>query len=237
MNQPPTPPVERVSTGNPFLDASLDGGLPSGMIILVEGEEGAGSTEFAFAALRAALKRGRRARFLSELRSSNRINAEACALLGDASIASAIDMSGTEMVNSMLRHHLAQTCALAVADLDRGDVLVIESVSALYRGGDAHSLATFVQNLGDGAAATGALVCLLHATGSVPDEVAALVKESVDGHVVFGWRDGTASRRRVLTVPKLRGLAAVVEGEQVPIFEFDLVRGAAFRVSRVKNVV
>lgn len=228
---------DRASTGNAFLDATLDGGLPAGMIVLVEGEEGCGSTEFAFATLRAALQRGQKARFISELRSSSRIATEARTLLDDATLARSIETLGTEVVSHALKHHLAQTVAVALADLGRGDVLVVESVSALYRAGNAHSLAGLVQKLGDGAAASGAVVCLLHASGSVPLEVEALVKEGVDGHIVFGWREGSASRRRVLTLPKLRGLAPVVEGEQVPVFEFELVRGAAFRVSRVKNVV
>ena len=227
---------ERASTGNAFLDAALDGGLPTGAVFLVEGEGGTGSTEFAFSTLRAAIQRGQRARFISELRSSTRIRAEARALLADAH-AGAIETSGTEQVSPLLRNHLAQVCRLALADLGRGDVLAIESVSALYRAGTAHTLANLVQSLGDAAAQTGTLVCLLHATGSVPEDVAAVVKEVVDGHVVFGWRDGSALRRRILTVPKLRGLAPVVEGEQVPVFEFELARGAAFRVSRVKNVV
>ncbi|HLE97706.1 MAG TPA: hypothetical protein VI997_10085 [Candidatus Thermoplasmatota archaeon] len=227
----------RVSTGNTVLDSSLEGGLPAGSLILVEGEDGAGAAEFAFAVLRAAAARGAKARFLSALRSPLRIRREAHALFENEGAAAAIDVRGANGATHAMKGATNQATALAVSDLGEGDVLAVESVSALLGAGSCHDLAGFVQKLGDTAAERGAVVLLLHALGSVPAEVASVVRENADGRFDFTWRLGQNARRRYLTVPKLRGLAPVLEGEQVPVFEVELVRGAGYRLSRVNSVL
>lgn len=218
-----------VPTGDALLDAALGGGLPLGAITLVEGPDGAGATEFALASLRAVAKAGHVGRFLTALRSALRVEREAASLFESAKDASMIGVQAAD-------RHVAEECMKALRGLATGDLLVVEALSALHHEKAEGEPESVLRRLGDTASSSGVTVLLLHTPGSVPAEVEALARETVDAHFVFGWRDGGSTRQHTLTVPKLRGLAPALEGAKVTVFEVLLERGAGFVVSTVKNV-
>ncbi|HLE97431.1 MAG TPA: hypothetical protein VI997_08690 [Candidatus Thermoplasmatota archaeon] len=226
-------PPRTIPTGSLALDAALGGGLPIGVAVLVEAEEGAGSTEFALSVLRAVVRArgGHHVRFLSALRSPARVEAEARELFADARDAQAID------IRAIRPDQAAADCLAALEDLGPGDVLVIESASALARFEAGKDLAMLMQNLGNIASETASLVLLLHAPGTLPPQVECSLAEAADGFLSFRWRDGGPTRRRILMIKKLRGLAPVLDGEQIPVFEVSLHKGVGFAMSKVRNLV
>lgn len=224
--------LERVETGSRVLDTALAGGIPRGATLFVSGEEGAGATEFALTLLRRACPPGSpgKARFMSALRSPQRVKRE-LELLFDAETASAIDV--TQVPGSVTKAQLADK----TKDLAEGDVLVIESADSLAIPGDGFGLLPLWHDLADLATARGAVVVLLHAPGTLPAPVEAGLAETADGVLRFTWLDGGPVRRRVLAIHKLRGLAPVLDGDEVPVFEVALQRGVGFSVSLERSVV
>jgi len=223
--------MSRVKTGSGPLDEALGGGLPPGQTLLVEGPQGVGSTEFAFAVLRAAAAdRTGKAIFASAMRTPARAQTEARELLG-AHATQPITFAAIRPTRATL------DCLELVEGLGKGDVLVIESAAALARASDVPDPVGLVQRLGDPAHAHGAALLLLHSPGTLPPLVEAGLQEAADGIFTFGWCDGGPTRRRSLFITKLRGLAPALDGEQVPVFDASLQNGLGFAVSRVKSVV
>jgi KaiC/GvpD/RAD55 family RecA-like ATPase len=224
--------MERVETGSRVLDTALAGGIPLGATLFVSGEEGAGATEFALTLLRRACPPGgkAKARFVSALRSPTRVRRE-LELLFDAQTAGAIEVA--QLPGSVTR---AQLQAKA-SDLHEGDVLVIESADTLAVPGDGFGLLPLWHELADLASERGLIVVLLHAPGTLPPPVEAGLAETADGVLRFTWLDGGPVRRRVLAIHKLRGLAPVLDGDEVPVFEVALQRGVGFSVSLERSVV
>jgi KaiC/GvpD/RAD55 family RecA-like ATPase len=225
--------MERVQTGSRILDTALAGGIPSGSSLLVSGEEGAGATEFALTVLRTAARDAphRKARFASALRSAARVAGELEALFEGAKEVELIDVRVLAPMESAA--HLGNV----LDGLGGGDVLVIESADALAGGHDAQRLIPFWHSLADAAQERGVVVILLHAPGTLPLGVEAAIAEGADGVLRFTWHDGGPTRRRLLSIPKLRGLAPVLDGEQVPVFEVALQRGLGFSISRETSVL
>lgn len=215
-----------IPSGNSVLDDALGGGLRAGSLVLVEGDAGAGATEFALAVLAGAVHRdtGAVSRFATGLRAPERAKAEAEALLGDK-IAASVRFSA-------LGDDRGDGCFRAIAEMGRGDVLVIESTSAFTA-----DLPPLMRALGDATAATGALVLLLHAPGTLPHGSEVALRDAADVCVAFSWKDGGLSRRRLMTIAKVRGLAPMLEAEDVPVFEVALRHGIGIGVSRVKAVL
>jgi len=220
--------MERVETGSRVLDTALAGGIPRGATLFVSGEEGAGATEFALTLLRSATEG--KGHFISALRSPQRVKRE-LELLFDAKTAGAIDV--TQIPGSVTRAQLADK----TKDLGEGDVLVIESADSLAVPGDGFGLLPLWHDLADLATARGAVVVLLHAPGTLPPPVEAGLAETADGVLRFTWLDGGPVRRRVLAIHKLRGLAPVLDGDEVPVFEVALERGVGYSVSLEQSVV
>lgn len=225
--------MDRVQTGSRILDAALAGGIPPGSALLVSGEEGAGATEFALTVLRTAARAhpDRKARFASALRSSARVSSELASLFEGAEEVARIDVRVLAPMDAAA--HLGNV----LDGLGEGDVLVIESADALASGQDARRLMPFWHGLADAAQERGVVVVLLHAPGTLPSAVEASLAEGADGVLRFTWHDGGPMRRRLLSIPKLRGLAPVLDGEQVPIFEVALQRGLGFSISRETSVL
>lgn len=228
---PASPPeaMDRIRTGSKVLDAALGGGVSPGVALFVAGEEGAGATEFALTALRAAATDGRKARILTALRSPSRVHREIVELFEGK--ARPID------VRSLHPEGVEDELAEAFDDLDKGDVLVIESADTLIAQGDEHHVLPLWRELADRSQEIGILVVLLHAPGTLPRPVEAALSEEADGVLRFAWHDGGQARRRLLFIPRMRGLAPVLDGEQVPVFEVALERGLGFSVSRERNVL
>lgn len=224
--------MERVQTGSRILDTALAGGIPPGSALLVSGEEGAGATEFALTVLRtAAREHVRKARFASALRSAARVSGEMKALFEGAAEVADIDVRVLPPMDAGA--HLGNV----LDGLGEGDVLVIESADALASGQDARRLMPFWHGLADAAQEQGVVVVLLHAPGTLPSAVEASLAEGADGVLRFAWHDGGPTRRRVLSISKLRGLAPMLDGEQVPVFEVALQRGLGFSISRETSVL
>jgi KaiC/GvpD/RAD55 family RecA-like ATPase len=222
--------MERAQTGSRVLDAALDGGIPWGTSLFVTGEEGAGATEFALTLLReTALKHVHRALFASALRSAGRVKSEIAALFEEKD-AGAVDVRtlGAQDPRALLD---------LVQDLDRGDVLAVESADSLSHGAEGAALTPLWHELADAAHARGVVLVLLHAPGTLPHAVEAALAEGADGVLNFGWRDGGPSRKRTLAVAKLRGLVKVLGGEQVPVFEVALEKGLGYTISRDTSVL
>jgi KaiC/GvpD/RAD55 family RecA-like ATPase len=224
--------MERVHTGSRILDTALAGGIAPGSALLVSGEEGAGATEFALTILRtAAREHQRKTRFASALRSAARVSGEMQALFEGAEEVRDIDVRVLAPMDSAA--HLGNV----LDGLGEGDVLVIESADALASGQDARRLMPFWHGLADAAQEQGVVVVLLHAPGTLPPAVEASLAEGADGVLRFTWHDGGPTRRRVLSISKLRGLAPMLDGEQVPVFEVALQRGLGFSISRETSVL
>lgn len=222
-------PMTRVTTGCRPLDEALGGGLSRGSTLVVEGPQGVGSTEFALSLLRASAASGH-ATFASALRSPGRARAEAVGLLGEDAAAS--------ITFAPVRPDTVEPDALGLVEaLGRGDVLALESASALARSPHVRDLVTLVERLADPVHEHGGLLLILHAPGTLPHQVEHRLQEAVDGVFTFAWRDGGPTRRRSLFITKLRGLAPALDGEQVPVFEATLQNGVGYSVSRVRSVV
>ena len=223
--------MERVHTGSRVLDAALAGGLAPGTSLFLAGEEGAGATEFALTLLHATVAAGnRRARFASALRSSGRIKEELMNLFADGS-------EGTIDVR-MLRGALAGAEAEKILDeMGPGDVLVLESADSLAQPGDGWSLTPLWHELADKAHERGVVICLLHAPGTLPPAIEASLAEGADGVMRFSWQDGGPTRRRILSIAKLRGLAPILGGDKVPLFEVALEQGRGYTISVEHSVV
>lgn len=222
--------MDRVRTGSDPLDAALGGGIPCGMTILVEGPQGMGSTEFALSLLRAASAKSQKALFATALRSPARARREATALFGEAPSAK-LEFVGIPPASAR------DECHQLVGKLARGDVVALESTAALGRACEPSALVAMVEEVADAAHDAGVTVIYLHAPGTLPPDVENALGEAADGVFSFAWRDGGITRRRALVVSKLRGLAPMLDGEQVPIFEASLHVGVGFAVSRVRSVV
>lgn len=224
--------MDRVQTGSRTLDAALAGGIRPGTSLLVTGEEGAGATEFALTLLHAACAAhtGHKAMFASALRSAARVRAEVAALFEDG------DKVDIEV--KVLRAAIApDDVAELLAGLQRGDVLVVESADALAKPGDGWSILPLWHELADAAQAQGVVLLLLHAPGTLPAPVEASLAEGADGVLRFSWQDGGPARRRILAVTKLRGLAPILGGDQVPLFEVALEPGLGYTISMEHSVV
>lgn len=224
--------MDRLGTGNSTLDAALAGGLAPGAAILVSGEEGAGATEFALAFLRTALThKGAHARFVSALRSPARIRAEIQELFEGEDAAAAIEVR--RMEPEKLRAYPQQV----LEGLQHGDILIVESANVLAPPGDGYTVPPWWRELADGAGEKQVVVVLLHSPGTLPGAVEAALAEAADGVLQFGWQASGGSRRRTLALLKMRGLAPMLDGGEVPIFEVALHRGLGFSVSRGRSVI
>lgn len=218
-----------VPTGSTVLDDGLGGGLPAGSLLLVSGEAGAGSVEFCLGALHSASREGlRAARFASALRSPARVQREADALFPEGHRIAAVPLPVPLD---------AARCLVLANEMGRGDVLALESLAALAQAGADDDLVTLLRELAETAERSQGVVLLLHAPGAVPEALEARVSEAVDGTFRFLWRDGGTMRRRFLSIGRLRGLAPLLETEEVPIFEVGLRKGTGFAISRVKSVL
>lgn len=223
--------MERVHTGSPMLDAALAGGLRTGAALLVTGEEGAGATEFALTLLRASAHEKRHARFASALRSPPRVKSEMEALFEDDSAARQLDVRALDVKS------LRQGADHVLVGLEEGDVLVLESADSLTTLSDPGELRAAWQGIADAAAARGVLVLLLHSPGTLPAWLESTLAEEADGVLRFSWHDAGPTRRRVLALVKMRGLAPALDGDHVPVFEVSLQRGVGFSVARGKSVL
>lgn len=223
----------KVPTGSRVLDAALAGGLPQGGSLFITGEEGAGATEFALTILRqiAQGKHHHKARFVSALRSAARVTEELRELFDDPKPVHGLD------VIVMPAHVTPKEAHLILADLGAGDVLAIESADSLAALGDGYGLIPFWRALSNEAHERGVTVLLLHAHGTLPTSVEAALAQGADGVLKFSWHYGGVSHRRQLQIFKLRGLAPVLDGDQVPIFEVALQRGVGYSVSLERSLV
>lgn len=222
-------PVEAVTTANPTLDAALGGGLRQGSVVLVEGEDGAGGLEFVATLLRAAALDGvgRRVSFLSPLRSEEDVRRELGSLFPDDKAVASIEI---------IRLFQSQDAEgpPRIGPLHRGDILAIESpISLTHAGISCADMSIAIRD----AARPGAIVLVLHARGTLSSVDEAMLREGSDVTLEFRWRENSTSMRRMLAIRKVRGLAPVMEGSQVPLFEVRLERGLAYMVSRIESVV
>lgn len=228
--------MERVQTGSRMLDAALAGGIAPGCALLLRGEEGAGATEFALAFLRHSVegKSHAHARFLSALRSPNRVRAEIHELFNGPDAKDASDKVDVRRLDA------EKACAAPDASLDgleAGDAVVIESADALAPSGNGQNVASFWRSIADDAGERGVIVLLLHSPGTLPAGVEAALAEAADGIIDFSWHQSGQMRKRVLSLVKLRGLAPGVDGGEVPLFDLALHRGNGFEVSRGRSVL
>lgn len=224
--------IARIVTGNSVLDTILGGGLLPGKLLLIEGQGGAGSTEFVLTILRgvARTNMGRSCRFASALRSPERVRREMTELFSekDAALLEVVPLDAQDAWRGF---------KAVLAGLEAGDIVALESTAALHRAVPGGNLASPLQVLADAANETGVTVLVLHTHGSLPREEENCVTELADGTFTFVWRDGGTTRRRLMFLSHLRGLAPILDGEEIPVFEVALHQGAGFTLSRVKNVV
>lgn len=224
--------MERVATGVRVLDAALAGGFAPGVAVLLVGEEGAGSTEFALAFLRNAAEGGHHVgRVVSALRSATRVARE-CEMLFDA--------KGGEKALEIIGVDAAKVRAdpsTVLEGLRPGDVLLLESADALAASPEGLALAPCWRSLADQAGERGVVVLLLHSAGTLPHAVEAALAEVADGVLRFAWHETGPTRRRTLSLVKLRGLAPALDGADVPVFEVALHRGVGFSLSRGRSVL
>ena len=229
-----TGPAKRLTTGNATLDEALGGGLAPGSLVLVEGEEGAGAAEFALTMLRhVALAKGSGTtpRFLSALRSGPRVAREIAELFPRDADAARIEVQHVDATHPDGRD------VLPLLDLPPGSLAVIESASALARMDPHRGLLPTLRAVGDKAAAADIVVLLLSAPDTMTPDVEASMAEASDGVLSFQWIESGNARRRLLRVKKMRGLAPILDGEQIPIFEVGLHRGRGFSISKVKSLI
>lgn len=221
-----------VTTGNSTLDLALGGGAPGGKLLLFLGDEGAGSIELAFSVLRAA-KGGAfgRATFLTALRSGERAHEEAADLFEGAEHVRDVDFAAFRTLDGFWEH------VKAMSDAGGERVVVIESASTFTRFASEADLVGSMGTIAEMAHSAGWLVVVLAAAGSLPPRIEALLAEAADGVLRFHWREGSTSRRRMLTIQKMRGLVPALDGEEIPHFEIALRRGRGFGISQVTNVV
>lgn len=221
-----------VQTGVRVFDAALAGGFTPGTSLLLIGEEGAGATEFALAFARHAAKQEeRRVRILSALRSPSRVASEVRALFEGAESSPLLDIRSINVAAL-----LAEPASI-LEGLDPGSIVLIESADALARAGDASELPVCWRTIADRASDLGILVMLLHSPGTLPPAVEVALAEEADGVLRFAWHEMGPSRRRSLSIVKLRGLAPVLDGAEVPVFEVALHRGVGFSLSRGRSVL
>ena len=223
--------MTRVQTGVRTLDAALAGGIAPGAALLLTGEEGAGATEFALAFARHAVSNGAQARVVSALRSPARIKAEYGELFEDQEGGKNLE------VRAIAGEKLRAMPTFPLEGLRRSDVLIVESADALAPSGDGYTLTPCWRELADGAADTGVIVMLLLSRGTLPPAVEAALGEAADGVLQFTWEQAGPARRRSLAIVKLRGLAPVLDGGEVPLFEIKLQRGSGFSVDRGRSVL
>lgn len=225
--------MERLGTGSPILDSALAGGFPEGSAFLVSGDDGAGATEFALTLLRRAAldHKPSKVRFASALRSAHRAGHEYEALFeGSASLPS-VDFQVLDAPWAL--DHAEEL----LAGFGAHDVLVLESADAIAESAGRDRLAHFWRGVADEADRVGATVFLLHVPGTLPHALEVALAEEADGVLRFAWHDSGPSRRRTLVISKIRGLAPMLDGDQVPVFEVALQRGLGFTISRGKSVL
>jgi len=223
--------VAPLSTGSATLDDALGGGLPTPALILVEGTSGTGSTEFALTVLfQVASSRSRIARFASALRSPGAVGREAVKLMEDPHGGERLDLRHISHLELPLLLHM-------VEDLAAGDCLVIESTAALARLGSPTDFTRHVCALGEAAGRVGTTILLLHAHNSIDADTEAQIREIADAVFSFYWQEDGPTRRQLLAIPKLRGLAPVLEHAQNPVFDVGMRRGRGAVVSRLESVM
>lgn len=225
--------MERLPTGCVALDAALAGGLPAGAAVLVTGEDGAGATEFAMTVLR-AVARSRKdavARFASASRRPERASREAETLFESAADAALLDWVPIDPTQA------ARSCLQALRGPRPPKALVLESARRLAEAEGPGGFLRLWSALAEEAHASGCLVILLHAPGTLAPDVEAALREDADAVLHFSWHEGGASRRRVLVLRKLRGLAPALSGEHVPVFEVSLEPGIGYGLSRARSVL
>lgn len=217
-------------TGDPTFDLALGGGLPDGLLLLV-GEVGAGAAEFAACLMRAALTshRGDRALLVSALRSGERARHQLSQLFEDEKLAASVECLP-------LSHGSFDLSASLVA-WGGARVVVIETAASLGPSSPRGDVAALGVMLADFAARAHALVVVECGTGTLPPDALARLEEAADGVLRFSWRHGGTMSRRTMQLVKLRGLAPILETDEVPVFEISLRRGDGIVVSRVTNVV
>lgn len=224
--------TKRIPTGNPILDTLLGGGIPSGTLTFIAGAEGAGATEFVFTLLHgiARTNRGNAIRFATALRAPTRAEREAHALFEGSKDASRIEFQAIPLEDP------GETVSRLLTGLRAGDILVLESASALVREGGAPTYRDLLV-LGDRAAKAEVAIFLLYTAATLPPEQASGLSEAADGVLTFDWREGSGARRRILKIERISGFPPTVEGEQIPIYEVAIHRGSGVTFSRVKTVV
>lgn len=215
------------ATGSPLLDAALDGGLAWGASVLLESEEGAGGPELALSVLRAAAARGAAARFVSAIRSPERVRAEIAALFPQEAALARVEAREARDENGLF----------AGIGSTPGDVLVVESASALARLAKDGDAAALHRRLAEAAADAGTVLVVVSALGVLPAVAEAALAEGSDVVMSFRWAESGATRRRLLRVRKVRGLAHVLDADQVPVYEIGLHRGRGVTVARVTGLV
>lgn len=224
--------MDRVETGVRVLDAALAGGFTPGVSILLVGEEGAGSTEFALAFLRHAAEGGGHVgRVVSTLRSASRVAVEYDALFDVHDHAKALEIQSIDAAK------VRADPAAVLEGMRAGDVLLVESADALAASSEGLALAPCWRVMADQAGERGVVVLLLLSAGTLPHAVEAVLAEEADGVLRFAWHESGPSRRRTLTLVKLRGLAPALDGADVPVFEVALHRGVGFSLSRGRSVL
>lgn len=220
------PNAPRVSTGNATLDAALGGGFRRGDSVLVEGEEGAGATELALTVLdKLASSGGATPRFASALRSPARVARELADLFHREGKPPAVDVRAMPKDGPVA----------LLADLPPGSVLALESASALAR--TMEDVVAVMGQLADRAHEQGVLLLVLSTPATMPRDVEAALAETADAVLSFQWLESGTARRRLLRVKKVRGLAPVLDGEQIPVYEVGLHRGRGFDISKVKSLI
>jgi len=217
-------------TGDSTFDLALGGGLPHGLLLLL-GEEGAGAIEFAEGLLRAAVTshQGGRALHVSALRSCERARAQLSEFFEDEKLAASVDYV-----------HVPQgplDFPAGIADWGSARVVVIETAASIAPSCPRGDVAALGVALADLAARSHALVVLVCGKGTLSPDALARLEETADGVLRFAWRHGGTMSRRTMQMVKLRGLAPILEADEVPVFEIALRRGEGVIVSRVTNVV
>lgn len=224
--------MERVETGVSMLDAALGGGFAFGTSVVLTGQEGAGATEFALGFLRHAMGRGkRRGRLASALRSPGRVGAEMTDLFDDPGAPKGIDIRAVDA------EKLRANPLHLMEGLQAGDILLLESAAAIAEPHGDASFIPFWRVMADAAAERSIVVILLHAASSLQRTVEVAMEETSDAVMEFAWQQSGPSRRRTLTIVKLRGLSPALESHEVPVYEISLQKGSGISISRGRSVL